>query len=408
MQVENITAIILAAGYSSRMGDFKPLLRLGHCSVLERVIMLFKSAGLSDIRVVCGYRAADLSSLLQRLNIRPVLNERFDEGMFSSIRAGVKSLERMEGAFMLLPVDIPLVRQQTIHRLLREYRLNKGKIYYPCFNGERGHPPLISALYREEIACWNGAGGLRGLLEKHESEAINVETADENILFDIDTQADYRKLLDRWQRYGIPTIRECEVILNKLELPDKAGLISHCRAVASLAVYLAQEINQALIQQSRAETPDISDAGHLDDRILDLQLVAAAGLLHDLAKGRPEHASAGAQILMDMGFPIVAGAVAVHMDINVSENKKVDFKELVYLSDKLIQGAAVVLPEVRFKKMLEKHAGNQSVINKIERRWQNAVSIINKIEACTGKSIELLLAEREEKANYLSLKGSID
>lgn len=69
-----VTAVVLAAGYSSRMGEFKPLLPLGEVTVLERVVTLFHDAGISDVRVVTGHREADLKPRLERLGARAVAN----------------------------------------------------------------------------------------------------------------------------------------------------------------------------------------------------------------------------------------------------------------------------------------------------------------------------------------------
>jgi len=63
---KRIAAIILAAGFSSRMGEFKPLLPLGEMTIIERAVRLFEQAGTEDIRVVVGYRANDLIPLLQK------------------------------------------------------------------------------------------------------------------------------------------------------------------------------------------------------------------------------------------------------------------------------------------------------------------------------------------------------
>ena len=104
-----IAAIVLAAGYSSRMGEFKPLLPIGDTTILERVVTTFREADIRDIRVVIGHRSAELLPLVERLQVRPVLNERYNEGMFSSVIAAVSSLEENIEAFFLLPVDIPLV-----------------------------------------------------------------------------------------------------------------------------------------------------------------------------------------------------------------------------------------------------------------------------------------------------------
>ncbi len=98
---DDITAFILAAGYSSRMEKFKPLLPVGPVTVLERSVQLFSNAGIDDIRVVIGHRAEDLKPLLLRLHIRWIFNERFQEGMLSSVQAGVRTLESSKRAFFL-------------------------------------------------------------------------------------------------------------------------------------------------------------------------------------------------------------------------------------------------------------------------------------------------------------------
>jgi len=118
-QLTKFTAIILAAGLSSRMNAFKPLMLLGEMTILERVIRLFQSAGIEDIRVVAGYRAEDVLAVLNPLGIRSVINERYEQGMFSSVAAGVKSIEADPEAFFILPADIPLVRSHTILTLMR-------------------------------------------------------------------------------------------------------------------------------------------------------------------------------------------------------------------------------------------------------------------------------------------------
>ena len=80
-----ISAIIPAAGFSERMGKFKPLLKIGNETVLERAIRPFKAVGMKDIRVVTGFRASDLKAVIKRLNIHEVFNQNYQQGMFSSV-----------------------------------------------------------------------------------------------------------------------------------------------------------------------------------------------------------------------------------------------------------------------------------------------------------------------------------
>lgn len=192
----NIVAIILAAGYSSRMGAFKPLLPFGETTVLEQSIALFRAAGIDDIRVVIGHRADELLPLLVRLQVRPLLNGHYAEGMFSSVLAAAASLEAEDEAFLLLPVDFPLLRPESVARLLRAWQSGAGRILYPTCRGRRGHPPLLATSYREAILAWPGHGGLRGLLQQYQEDAANIETGDEGILLDMDTPEDYARLRD--------------------------------------------------------------------------------------------------------------------------------------------------------------------------------------------------------------------
>lgn len=190
----DIAAVILAAGYSSRMGAFKPLLSFGATTVLERSIALFRTAGITDIRVVVGHRADELLPLLSHLQIQPLFNARYQEGMFSSVVAAVESFKGENGAFFLLPVDFPLVRRQTVETLLCAYQSGAGGILYPTCNGRRGHPPLLALSYREVILSWQGDGGLSALLRQYQGDAASIETGDEGIILDMDTPADYERL----------------------------------------------------------------------------------------------------------------------------------------------------------------------------------------------------------------------
>lgn len=193
MNDEKITALILAAGRSTRMGAFKPLLPLRGQTVLETLIDVYRSAGIS-ILVVLGHQAASVQKILEKQRIPWVCNERYDSGMFSSIQAGVKNLNRNCGAFFLQPADIPLIRPETLHHLIGVRREKNALICYPCYEGRRGHPPLIAAALIPAILADAEPGGMRALLHRYNGEALNVESGDPCILMDIDTPEDYAKI----------------------------------------------------------------------------------------------------------------------------------------------------------------------------------------------------------------------
>jgi molybdenum cofactor cytidylyltransferase len=194
---EKISAIILAAGYSRRMGALKPILKLGDRTILERAIRLFRELGIEDVIVVVGHGASETIPIVHDCGARAIMNAQFERGMFSSVQAGVNALMPASEAFFVLPVDIPLVGSQTIRDLLTAYWGGKSKIVVPAFRGIRGHPPLISASYRNEIPSYSGQDGLRGFFRKHNRHSERVEVSDEMILFDLDTPADYQALVAR-------------------------------------------------------------------------------------------------------------------------------------------------------------------------------------------------------------------
>lgn len=192
-----ITVLVLAAGRSSRMGDLKPLLKIGAKTVLERVISVFTEAGIKDVRVILGYRHSELLPQIEECGASWIRNYQWEQGMFSSVKAGVAAIGGLTRCFLVMPVDIPMVEPATIDKLVDVFDQSGKFVCYPTFRGKRGHPPVISTQYRYEILQWENPGGLGGFLKQKRADAIDVDVEDEGILLDIDTPEDYRNLLRR-------------------------------------------------------------------------------------------------------------------------------------------------------------------------------------------------------------------
>ncbi len=372
MKPQATTAIILSAGYSSRMGAFKPLLSLGKQTVLERIIGLFREAGILDVRVVVGHRAEDLVPKVEKWGIRWVLNENFQDGMITSVKAGVASIEQNREAFFLLPVDIPLVRRRTLMQQLEAYQACGKGIVYPTFLGKRGHPPLIAARYAEEIVQWNGSGGLRSFLKERESDAVNVAVPDEHIVLDMDTPADYENILQKWAVYDIPSVAECLELL-KERCSMTSQLLAHSKKVAQLALTLGQALNERGFS-------------------LNLDLIAAAGLLHDMAREQPDHASTAARIIRELDYPAVAAIVEQHMDLTNPSELPVSERDVVCLADKLVLGDLIVSLEERFERRLDCHSDDLNAQAAITARLEHARKLKTYVEQALGTSIEILLS----------------
>ena len=191
----DLAAVIPAAGRSSRMGAFKPLLPFGPHTVIEQVLSAVREAGVGTIRVVVGWDGHRLIPVLERRGVPWVENERYPGGMYTSIQAGVRSLPSDVSAFFMLPADMPRVRAETLIRLISEWDRQPAGILYPCHEGRRGHPPLIDRAYVPEMLSEAPSGGLRTLLSRHAEVARNIEVADPGILVDLDTPEEYRNSL---------------------------------------------------------------------------------------------------------------------------------------------------------------------------------------------------------------------
>jgi molybdenum cofactor cytidylyltransferase len=367
-----IAAFVLAAGYSSRMGRFKPLLPLGPVTALERTVQLFLDTGIKDIRVVVGYHAEELTPLLRKLGVRWVVNEGFREGMLSSVKAGIETLESFKKAFFLLPADIPLVRPGTVIDLLSAYEKHSPDVLYPCFFGKRGHPPLISGALRSGILSWDREGGLRSFLQESLCSSVDVEVADEHILMDMDSPEQYEVICSRLLDYDIPSSEECMAILTrKLSVGD--GVLAHSSKVADVALHLTHALNRA-------------GCG------LNEKLVSAASLLHDLAKGSRNHAAVAAEYLAEMGYPAVAHVVAAHMGVEVSDDPSIHERDVVCLADKLVDGDQVVDLEDRHRRKLVECSNNKRACEAIAARLANSLKLKRKLESRLGSPIELVLA----------------
>lgn len=217
MKNGRIAAIVICAGYSSRMGSFKPFLKFGKLTAVETVINTYKSSGIKDIILVAGYRGQDVIEKFKNTGVICVLNEEYSKGMFSSIIKGMEALEDKIEAFFLQPVDIPLMKKYTIDIMKNKFLESDEGIIYPTFSGKRGHPPLIDCRYKQAILSSDGEGGLKRILEKFSKDSICVPVFDEAILMDMDTQEDYEGLL-RYFNQRAPSRKECFALLNEYNI----------------------------------------------------------------------------------------------------------------------------------------------------------------------------------------------
>lgn len=357
----SIAAIIVAGGYSSRMGDFKPFLYFGDETAIEMLVNTYKSVGINQIIVVTGYRGNEIEERLKGFEVFCIQNECFAKGMFTSIQAGSAALGSDVTAFFIQPVDIPLVKKSTVEALIKQY-IGGGKgILYPEFCGNIGHPPLIDCRYREAILKSNGEGGLKNLLQVYADDSMHVPVFDKSILMDMDTKEDYEALLAYYYS-NAPDLKECYRILELYHVPD--NIVKHCREVT----LVSEEILCSL-----------QNAGCF----LNVQALMAATMLHDIAKSQRNHALAGKDLLSCIGYCEVGDIIGSHTNIEVDDEGEITESEILYLADKLVREDRMISLVERFDSARKKYRNDPEALSNIEHRRDAAYKIIQKIESVT-------------------------
>ena len=188
-----ITAIILAAGESKRMGEPKMLMPWGKSTILQTVISTYQAAGLNDILVVTGGARQQVESLIGR-TVQTIFNDAYDKGeMLSSIQVGLKAKMREASAALICLGDQPQVTERTVRSLCEAYLKNKSMLVVPSYEKQRGHPWLVARPLWEELLELKSPHTPRDFLKKHARKIHYVNVSTPGILEDIDTPEDYAK-----------------------------------------------------------------------------------------------------------------------------------------------------------------------------------------------------------------------
>lgn len=348
-----LSGIVLAAGYSSRMGACKALLQIDGASLLERTVRLFRETGVERIVVVTGARP-EIRPFAETLNVTVVENPHFDSGMFSSVQTGIAEILKHPSATYILPVDIPLLRKKTLLSL-QEHPLPAFSARIPTFGGRRGHPPLLGAEMLERVISWNEDGGLRGFLEAHGDSVSFVAVPDQGILIDADTPTHLercRRLAET--REQLPSKFECSALLDLAGTPRNVR--RHCRLVARVAHELGRILEK--------------------NEPIDLHLLDRAARLHDIKKRSPDHAHSGAVFLRSFGFDGLAAVVAHHQDPSGTSVEE----EVLSLADKLVRGDVVVSLDQRAQSLSQRFSDSKA-IEAGQRRLSVARNTLDRIRS---------------------------
>jgi len=186
----NITALILAAGASSRMGSPKALLTYKGETFLDRLIASCQQACGKVVVVLGNHSDAILAGIKHQP--RFVQNPDPDRGQLSSLQCG---LFGVEGPALFVPVDLAAIQSATIQQLVAAFQEANPLIAVPQFGGKHGHPVCVGQSVVKELLALPAGAQARDVIHNHRAETLYVEVDDPAILRDIDSRIDYSNLL---------------------------------------------------------------------------------------------------------------------------------------------------------------------------------------------------------------------
>lgn len=193
----NVTAIVLAAGLSSRMGHNKLLLPWKSTTVIGWVITQLQKSGMDSIILVTGRDHEKIERETAAPGVRHIHNERFTDGeMLHSLQCGLSTLPKLCKAVLVVLGDQPFIEGDTVLLLLRELGTKpESKVIIPSYHNKRGHPILIAKSLFEEIVALKPPDTLRTFLNRHNDEINYVVVESSSVLYDLDTPKDYQRVI---------------------------------------------------------------------------------------------------------------------------------------------------------------------------------------------------------------------
>ena len=190
-----VSAIILAAGESTRMGRPKQLLPWDGATLLAWQVRQMLQAGADDVVVVLGHEAAAITTAIDAVPARLLVNGAYRDGRAGSLRLGATAIADDVEAVLILNVDQPRPAWISAH-LLADWQIERPPLAMPVYEGRRGHPVLVRGDLLPELRSVDDASlGLRAVTERHAGSTLLVPVDSPIVHLDVNTPAEYEQAL---------------------------------------------------------------------------------------------------------------------------------------------------------------------------------------------------------------------
>jgi molybdenum cofactor cytidylyltransferase len=188
-----VSAIVLAAGMSRRMGSPKQLLRLDDKPLLEHTLESVRKSRVSEIILVLGFAADEVKEQISLAQLKAIENPGYEGGMGTSLRTGLAAIDPNARAALIVLADQPFVQPETLDTLVEYHSTTSAQIVIPTFNGFRGNPVLLDRAVFPELRGLSGDVGCRAIFGSHTEGIHKVPVNDPGILLDVDSREDLER-----------------------------------------------------------------------------------------------------------------------------------------------------------------------------------------------------------------------
>ena len=202
-----VSAIILAAGQSSRMENGnKLLLPINEIPMINHVCNTVLTAELDPVVVVTGFESDLVTQAIPTAINDIIYNSHWQSGMASSIYEGLSALPQNVDGNMIVLGDMPMISKDTLTLLIDEFiMLNGQHIIYPIYEERQANPVIFPKKYFQEILSSTGDRGCKKVLKQYPDDAVGVSIGSPEVVFDCDSEDNYFRLLEEMQEFDVKT-----------------------------------------------------------------------------------------------------------------------------------------------------------------------------------------------------------
>ena len=187
-----VSGIIMASGFSKRMGKDKLLMQIDHVAIVEKVIRAAVESSLNEVIIV--YRQESVKTIASHYNIKTVKNEDAQKGQSTSVIKGINATDPATDAFLFMVGDQPFLNSDTINYLLACQANHPEHIIVPTYDGHKGSPVLFPSSFKNDLLKIQGDKGGKAVVDAAGDRVSYVQIEQINIGLDVDTPEDFSRI----------------------------------------------------------------------------------------------------------------------------------------------------------------------------------------------------------------------